>query len=289
MIKTITKLLTIVSLIGIYSCSKTNDLTPNQNAVGLNGTSECVTKGYIVSDDYGSIVYKKTFTYFYNEENKVDEYWYPSYVDKSIIEKITFQENKENLGSDTKPYVIEFKDKVLSAKYYCNKDGRVNKKENFSSGSNFFPFSTEYEEYDNNGNHSKSTTREQNLLNGSLTGNYSIFDAEYERGNLVKLYLTDNNLIYGLYFKRHLFNEYNPGSIPNKNIISFLFNYGVNDFGKGNRNHPKGVISFHVDGSVYRQGNFTYKLDSKGYLSSSFIKYLDGSIEEVSGYTYKCK
>ena len=256
--------------------------------LATNGTPECVTKGYVVSSGNGKVLTKDIYTFIYNDENKVVEYSYPGLINnQSVISKFTFEEYKENLGSDTKPYVIEFRDKLLNAKYYCDKNGRVNRTEYFSSGSNTFPSFTEYEEYDSNGNHIKQTYKEQNTSDGSFTGNSYVVEGVYEGGNILKLYYSDT---FGkTVTKRYLFVEYKSTSIQNKNTISYLYNYGTNDFGEGNKNLPDKRVRYNEDGSLSRQGTFVYKLDSKGFLVSSDISYSDGTSVGISGYTYQCK
>ena len=101
--------------------------------LATNGTPECVTKGYVVSSGNGKVLTKDIYTFIYNDENKVVEYSYPRLMNnQSVISKFTFEEYKENLGSDTKPYIVESRDKLLNAKYYCDKNGRVNRTEYFS-------------------------------------------------------------------------------------------------------------------------------------------------------------
>ena len=186
-----------------------------------NGTPECVTKGYVVSSGNGKVLTKDIYTFIYNDENKVVEYSYPRLMNnQSVISKFTFEEYKENLGSDTKPYIVESRDKLLNAKYYCDKNGRVNRTEYFSSGSNTFPSFTEYEEYDSNGNHIKQTYKEQYTSNGSFTGDFYVIEGVYEGGNITKFYYSDT---FGkTVTKRYLYLEYKPSSIQNKNTILYL-------------------------------------------------------------------
>lgn len=285
MIKISSRLLLIITIIIINACGKTSDIIPSQNLFGIQ---ECITKEFLVTDDYGDIVYFHPYTYVYNDENKVVEYSITEYINyKSVPKKITFQEFKESLGSKSKPYIVELKDNNLNAKYYCDNNGRVSRKENFSSGSILMPISIENEEYDSYGNHIKSTTRQLNIHDGSLTEEFSILEGEYIGGNLSKLYST-YSYSFGI-VERHLFREYKSGSIVNKNIISFLFNYGVNDFGEGNKNHPDKRTTYHADGTIYRQGTFSYKFDNKGYLLSSEIINLDATKSTYSGFIYQCK
>ena len=253
-----------------------------------NGTPECVTKGYVVSSGNGKVLTKDIYTFIYNDENKVVEYSYPRLMNnQSVISKFTFEEYKENLGSDTKPYIVESRDKLLNAKYYCDKNGRVNRTEYFSSGSNTFPSFTEYEEYDSNGNHIKQTYKEQYTSNGSFTGDFYVIEGVYEGGNITKFYYSDT---FGkTVTKRYLYLEYKPSSIQNKNTILYLYNYGINDFGEGNKSLPDKRIRYNEDGSISRQGTYIYKFDSKGFLISSDISYTDGTSVGLSGYTYQCK
>lgn len=256
--------------------------------LATNGTPDCVTKGYTISSGDGKIVDKYSYSYVYNDENKVVEYSYPSLINnQTVISKYTFQEYKENLGSADKPYVIEMKDNALHAKYYCDKNGRVSKKEYFSYGS--FPSSIDYEEYDSNGNHIKSTNKVQNSSVGTLTGEFEVLEGVYENGNLTKFYYSNAYNLGKIVTKRYLLTEYKMSSTPNKNIISYLFNYGINDFGEGNKNLIDKRIRYNEDGTILRQGTFVYKLDSKGFLISSDITYSDGSTSGYSGYSYQCK
>jgi hypothetical protein len=256
--------------------------------LATNGTPECVTKGYTISSGNGKTVTKDVYTFTYNDENKVIEYSYPRTANSQVVtSKYTFEEYKENLGSDTKPYIVESRDKLLNAKYYCDKNGRVNRTEYFSSGSNTFPSFTEYEEYDSNGNHIKQTFKGQNTSDGSFTGDFYVVEGVYEGGNILKFYYSDT---FGkTVTKRYLYLEYKPSSTQNKNTISYLYNYGTNDFGEGNKNLPDKRIRYNEDGSISRQGTFVYKLDSKGFLTSSDISYSDGTSVGFSGYTYQCK
>ena len=114
-----------------------------------------------------------------------------------------------------------------------------------------------------------------------------MIEGVYEGGNITKFYYSDT---FGkTVTKRYLYLEYKPSSIQNKNTILYLYNYGINDFGEGNKSLPDKRIRYNEDGSISRQGTYIYKFDSKGFLISSDISYTDGTSVGLSGYTYQCK
>jgi hypothetical protein len=250
-----------------------------------NGTPECITTNYKITTPQNRFNY----TYNYDDENKVTN------VSTSITNLTTnstgttstyYQEDKSNLGSETSPYVIAFTNNMMGSKYFCDLNGRVLRVEIFpQTTSSNFPASIVYYEYDKDGYNVKRTTKGQNNLTGELTGLNSIFENEFLNGDLVKTYLTTYNGTT-VTIPRYLTTEFVRNTIPIKS--KFVNSY---NFGTLTKNYLGKVTSYKTDGTINLSSSYTveYLLDSKGYLQTQTISFLDGTKQVSDGYIYRCQ
>ena len=260
----------IIAFIGVVSCGKDTaiDNTPKPPI--------CLVQTYSSSSGKGGKGATGSYTFVYDDKDK-------------IIQNSTstiYVEERANLGSDTKPYVIEYYHNELSAKYYCDKNSRLNKKESFISSTDKFPSSISNFEYDNKGYHTKITLKFVNNLSGVFTGNYRISEYEYVGDNIVKYYSTYQSDTE--YRGKYLSFSYLIGNIPIKTKIEYLYNYGINGLGENDKFYPSFKIYYNSDGSKSKDGSYVYEFDNNGYIISGTIKYSDGSFERED-YTYQCK
>ena len=119
----LTRILLLVLLIGIISCNEIKEVNPV--VVNTNTNISCLVKSYSYYENAGKTGAEGKYFFSYNNEGKVVSISIPSSVSKDTT-KYTYQESKANLGSDSKPYIIEFIDRELSSKYFCDNNGRVN-------------------------------------------------------------------------------------------------------------------------------------------------------------------
>ena len=266
----------IIAFIGVISCGKDTAIDNAPKPL------ICLVKSYSSINRQNSLSAAGGISnLIYNDEGKVIEAGYDG------SRKSIYVEDKLNFGSDSKPYVTQFDDNELSKKVYCDKNGRVNREEYFLSSKEKYPSFIKYFEYDNNGYHRKTTSKSVNILNGEFTGNYSIGEYEYVGDNIIKYYSTFKTDTE--YIERFLRFSYLIGSTPIKTKIEYLYNYGINGFGKNDKFYPSFKIYYNSDGSKNRDGSYVYEFDSNGYLLSSIVRFNSNSYEREYDYTYECK
>lgn len=279
-----TRILLSVLLISITSCNEKKEVTPI--VVSTNTNISCLVKSYSYYENAGKTGAEGKYFLGYNNDGKVISISIPSSVSKDTT-KYTYQESKANLGSDSKPYIIEFTDGALSSKYFCDNNGRVNKVDYYDSSNDKYPSSIDFPEYDSNGNNIKTTSKYYNKITGDLSKDYQIYEAEYLDGNLRREYETYQ--FSNIQVKRHLSVEYTASLKPNKSKIMYLYNYGNNSFGNGDKYYPDKKLKYDNNGLLKTQGTFVYKFDNKDYLLSRDIKFPDGTSESYFDYSYQCK
>ena len=159
--------------------------------------------------------------------------------------------------------------------------------EYYDSPNDKYPSSIDFPEYDNNGNNIKTTSKYYNKLTGGLSKDYQIYEAEYLDGNMKREYET---LQYSnIQVKRHLSAEYTASLKPKKNKILYLYNFGNNSFGNGDKYYQDKKLKYDNNSLLKTQGTFVYKFDNKDYLLSKDIKFSDGTSESYFDYSYQCK
>jgi hypothetical protein len=264
----------------VYSClNKTKKVKNNEG-------NNCLIIGYTTQNSS----YKYVYTYNYNKEGKVVDYSYtttntPNGGGFGINQQynIKYQENKENLGSDIKPYVTTLLNETLIGKNFCDKNGRTKREEIYSKYSSF-PNMIRWYEYDSSGFNTKIIVKQQDNL-GVSTGDSSINESEYSNENLIRTYIT----IYKknvLFRPRSMIESFDITSIPIKSKIVFLFNQGLES-----KNYQIKKIYYTLHGTINTAIGNTYKytFDEKGNILTKDIFFPDGTKTNDSNYFYQCK
>jgi hypothetical protein len=252
----------------------------------INGTPECVNTNF----SYTTSTTKFNYTFNYDDERKVKDWVYTS-TNLSTNSKTTFisvnQEVKVNLGSNTLPYVTTILGGYPTTKYYCDKNGRVNRVEDILTNNNkeTFPYFSTYYEYNSEGLIVKKTIKGQDYLTGEFTGKNNFYEYEYVSGDLIKIFLTVYNGAT-ITSPRYLQTEYTRTTNPIKTKTVYSYNYGTSS-----KNYVSSIKVFRSDGTVINtsSNNYTYTFDNKGYISTLVLSFLDGSKQTYDGYVYQCQ
>lgn len=255
-----------------------------------NGTPDCLVKSFTVLDQKYNPNSKSEWKFTYDDENRVMSY---QVVTTNTLDNTkydfthSFEENKSNLGSDTKPYVIEYLNGKLLNQYYCSKNGRINRTEMFSGfNETVYPYSMDFEEYDVNENNIKTSTYSYDSKTGVKTNSYFyITEVEYINGNVSKLYSTNDKSNRHLSFENTVWS-----SNPVKTKWVYLYNWGNSSYKNENKNYPIQSIIYNENGSISNTAISAQIFDSKGYLLSKERIYSDGGTKlTYYNYTYICK
>lgn len=269
----------------ITKYSRTLQYKSLKDILSTNGTPDCLLKTYTNINE--STV--NEYTHTYSDENTLTELNTKTLrlSDSTVFNvKFSYQENKANLGSNTKPYVTILRNSQNYSKVYCDKNGRVNKREYYYSGQDNFPSEVDNETYDTNGNNTKTTTFFYDATNGEKFENrFVIYEAEYLNGNYIKLFYTDEKT------SRYLMNEYTTWTFNGvKTKVVYPFNYGNLSFGANNKNHRTKMIYYNTSGAISYQSSVVYTFDSKGYILSSEETFTGTSVKRRNiDYVYQCK
>ena len=269
----------------ITKYSRTLQYKSLQSILSTNGTPDCLLKTYTNINE--STV--NEYTHTYSDEHTLAELNVKTLrlSDSAVFNvKYTYLENKANLGSDVKPYVTILRNSQNYSKVYCDKNGRVNKREYYYSGQDNFPSEVDNETYDTNGNNIKTTKFFYDATNGEkFESRFTIYEAEYLNGNYIKLFYTDEST------SRYLINEFTTWTFNAiKTKVVYPFNYGNLSFGANNKNHRTKLIYYDPSGTVSTQSAVVYTFDSKGYILSSEETFTGSSIKRRNiDYVYQCK
>lgn len=269
----------------ITKYSRTLQYKSLQSILSTNGTPDCLLKTYTNINE--STV--NEYTHTYSDEHTLAELNVKTLrlSDSAVFNvKYTYLENKANLGSDIKPYVTILRNSQHYSKVYCDKNGRVNKREYYYSGQDNFPSEVDNETYDTNGNNIKTTKFFYDATNGEkFESRFTIYEAEYLNGNYIKLFYTDEST------SRYLINEFTTWTFNAiKTKVVYPFNYGNLSFGANNKNHRTKLIYYDPSGTVSTQSSLVYTFDSKGYILSSEETFTGSSIKRRNiDYVYQCK
>ncbi len=268
-------LLPLLIFISIFSCNQTVEIEPtidNTPPECLLKTSSTLSQG---KKGYGG----GTTIYNYNNEGTVISYFE---IGQNDTTKYTYQENRNNLGSDTSPYVIKYVDGILLMKYFCDKNSRVYRKEIFSNPKDKFPTTSVFSEYDSKNYLIKTVQKAQNSVTGEFTGDYYTSEFEHSGGSISKWYLSSS--VNKKISERQIFYKYIISKIPVKTKIVYFCSFGEDD-----KFYPEQAIKYLNNGSYDTEGKYFYQFNAKGFLLASEIRYNDGTLEKEFDNIYQCK
>lgn len=266
----------------VTTYNRTQSYKSLKDILATNGTPGCLVK--TVTTLSGDT--KDVREYTYNDENKViaitiKSTYLPTNNERIILYR--YEEERSNLGSDTKPYAKEIYNNFSSTKFYCDKNGRVNRSENFTLTTDKFPSMIALSEYGTN------TCKINSSYYESDTGiSMNIFyqnEFEYLNGNLSKYYTSNTDR------PRYLSEEITAWTPEvRKTKITFLFNYGTPSFTDFQKNYPTKKINNNFFGNKISEYNYTYTFDSKGYLlTEKIVSSLNQTISTSTYEYFACK
>ena len=249
-----------------------------------NGTPECVNINYSSTN----LTAKTNFSLKYNDERKLINYIYFDTILSSGISGKTinfeYKEVRNNLGSDKNPFVTELLNSQINAKYYCDKNSRVNRREIFAPDKPNYPVSSSFYEYSTESFLTKRSLKFQNTTNGDFTGRILINEFEYIGGDLIKIYTTEYNGST-ITTPRYLSTEYVRNSNIMKTKIIDLFNYGILS-----KNHISKEKTYNTIGTISNTASYdySYTFDSKGFILTKNQTNLNGRTIKEDEYIYQC-
>lgn len=255
---------TFVSLFILCSCSKDNDVNPK---------TVCLLKSAYTTDKSNNKL--ANYSYTYNTEGIQTGYTYAS-TSQSTPDEYKYIVYKENLGSETKPYVILTKNGVTYSEYFCDKDTLLKRE---ISG-----FSVYYYEYNSKGELTKrnGTSYNPNSSSNFITG-YSIDEYEYQNGNLIKVYTTNLERNGNVENPRYMSMSVSYGKYVDKLVMKLYYK----SF-KFYNNIPTNSTRYNTNGSVSSSENYNYTLDATGNLLTFKSTSMSGD-ENTQYFTYDCK
>lgn len=263
----------LLIFMSFFSCNKT---TKNDPVID-NTSPECLLKKSSSFSQGNKGGGGMTTIYNYNNDNKLISYFE---IEQNDTTKYTYQENRNNLDSDINPYMVKYVNGLLLTKYFCDKNGKVIRREIFSNPKGKFPTTTIFSEYDSKNYLIKSTQKDQNSTTGEFTGDYYINEFEYSEGSISKWYTS--SFVNKKNSERHLFYQYIISKIPIKTKISYFCSFGESD-----KFYPEQAIKF--NGNSTSKGMYVYQFNANGFLLSSEIIFSDGTLSKEFGYIYQCK
>ena len=202
--------LPLLIFISIFLCNQTVGIEPT-----IDGTPpECLLKTSSMPSGGDE---SRTTIYNYNDEGIVIGYFE---VERNDTTKYTYKEDRNNLGSNTNPYVIKYVDGVLLRKYFCDKNGRVYREESFGNPKDEFPTASVFSEYDSENYLIKSVQEDQNSVTGEFTGDCYTSEFEHSGGSVSKCYLS--HLVNKNISEKHIFRKYIISKIPIKTKIVYF-------------------------------------------------------------------
>jgi hypothetical protein len=271
----------------LISC-KSNDVITD-NVIKF----ECLLKSYVINYDDSTRI---ELQLNHNDKNVVHEY-IRNYINRnSRSQKTTFQNYEENLGSESKPYIIEtaYPDSrtlpsTSSAqpsirKYYCDNKRKVLKIEGFSSSTSIYPYATTLNTYSNDGNLLKMELKYQNEINGTFTNDSYTYEYEYLDGNNIKTYFSsrfsnivqNKNLSSERVFTQYLRKE--NGGLGN------IYNFDD----ERSKNYPLKETFYDSNGNK-TSFSYTYELNEKGYVLQKNEFDSSGNKLKYTKYSYQCQ
>ena len=251
--------------------SKLNKVTVCQSlskVIATNGTPECLlneSKNKVISS--GSTT-ESSVSYKYNKERKISEV---KTINSSGTSTVVYYEFKENLGSETEPYVIEKTNGKIRMKYYCDLNGRVMFTEQFHANDESMLIGTTEFKYNAQG---YLISRAGSTPNGTGPSTY---DYEYVNGNRAREFFTFPN---GL---RYLRFEYSFTTDIYKSDRVYIYNYGKND-----ANYTNKSTSYNSSNVKTGEGSYAYIFDAKRNVTEN--KYTNSTTSSVNTTTstYTC-